>query len=251
MTSRKYPQKDVKLLYGLAAARCAFTECRKVCAANATDVSEAVPLGRIAHIYAHADEGPRANSSLTLGERDSYANWILLCADCHDVIDKQPESYSADYLIELKGDHEGWVLSRLQESVPEVSFTELEIVCRAVLANPVSPTANFTLIRPEDKIKKNNLSDRIADRITIGLIKAKEVNDFVADFAKRVPDFPERLSHGFVTKYDELKTQGLDGDALFEELHLFASSNKTDFGSQSAGLSVLVYLFEKCEVFEK
>jgi hypothetical protein len=44
---------------------------------------------------------------------------------------------------------------------------------------------------------------------------------------------------------------GLEGDALFYELWNFSSDYSPDFGIRAAGLSVLTYFFDKCEVFEK
>jgi hypothetical protein len=47
-----------------------------------------------------------------------------------------------------------------------------------------------------------------------------------------------------------LKNEGVEGDILFDELHMFSSMDSNSFEYQAAGLAVLVYLFEKCEVFE-
>ena len=52
-------------------------------------------------------------------------------------------------------------------------------------------------------------------------------------------------------KYQELKMQGLDNDEIFDELWDFASGKKSDFSYKAAGLGILTYFFEKCEVFEK
>ena len=76
----------------------------------------------------------------------------------------------------------------------------------------------------------------------------------VADFINRCPDmeFGDRLSQGFVKEYDRLKnTEIMSGDDLFNSLLDFASAGITDFKQRAGGLAVLVYLFEKCEVFEK
>lgn len=53
-------------------------------------------------------------------------------------------------------------------------------------------------------------------------------------------------------EYERLKNAELmSGDELFNGLLDFASLGATDFKQRAAGLTVLVYLFEKCEVFEK
>jgi hypothetical protein len=62
--------------------------------------------------------------------------------------------------------------------------------------------------------------------------------------------FPERLKAGFVKRYEECLAHEINGDALFETLHDFASSGSSNFERQAAGLALLCYLFQKCEVFE-
>ena len=86
-TTRKYPQRDIKLLFALSAGRCAFPNCKIPCIAEGTELDDASVLGKIAHIVAHSDHGPRANPNLSMKERDCYDNWILLCPTHHDLID--------------------------------------------------------------------------------------------------------------------------------------------------------------------
>ena len=61
--NRKYPQGDVKNLYGLAAARCAFPDCRKLLVLEGTNTDKTKQIGKIAHIVAHSENGPRSDSS--------------------------------------------------------------------------------------------------------------------------------------------------------------------------------------------
>lgn len=83
----------------------------------------------------------------------------------------------------------------------------------------------------------------------MGMLQVKQVKDYL----NKNPDiqFAERLKAGFANRYMELKNEGLDSDALFYELLNFTSHNPHDFTSSAAGLSVLTYFFELCEVFEK
>jgi hypothetical protein len=77
-----------------------------------------------------------------------------------------------------------------------------------------------------------------------------EVEQFVQSVARLDSHFPERLKTGFVTRYNDFLANGVSGDALFEALHDFASCSSSNFDRQGAGLGVLCYLFQKCEVFE-
>lgn len=245
------PIKEQKLIWGFAAARCSKPDCRTLCVAVAKGQDPNVTIGEIAHIHSYSDEGPRANPSLSQKDRNNYDNLILLCANHHTEVDGQHNSYSADILRDWKRQHETWIDEKLQASIAAVSFAELEIVTRSIVAVPVPPNENFELISPKAKIAKNQMSERIAQRIRLGMVKAKEVESFIRDASKLSSDFPERVSQGFVTKYNSLVEEGLRGDSLFEAMHEFSATGYTDFDHQSAGLAVLVYLFEKCEVFEK
>jgi hypothetical protein len=110
-------EKDVKLLWGRAAERCAFPDCRKVLSKTPETASPGYPLGKQAHIVSHAPGGVRDDPALTQAERDSYANLILVCAEHHDVIDHEPDIHTVAKLHEIKTQHELWVTEAL--STPE------------------------------------------------------------------------------------------------------------------------------------
>jgi len=250
--ARKYPASDVKLLWGLAAARCGFPQCRQECVEQATELDRAVVLGKIAHIVPHSKErGPRADLSFATELLDRYENWILLCARHHDIVDGQPNTYTVVELRHWKNEHESWVRQRLSAEIPSITFAELEIVTKGLLAAPLAPDYSFTLITPREKLNRNGLTDRVNLLVTIGFSKVREVADFVNFAGQLYPDFGDQLKAGFVTRYNELRGQGIEGDALFEALHQFASGASYDFRRQAAGLAVLMYLFEICEVFER
>ena len=60
---------------------------------------------------AEDEDGPRGDSPLTLVERNSYANLILLCLEHHKIIDDHPDKYTVDLLVEVKASHEAWFAS--------------------------------------------------------------------------------------------------------------------------------------------
>jgi hypothetical protein len=247
---RKYPTSDVKILWGFAAAQCAFPNCHAPCVEQATAADGPVVLGKIAHIVAHGDHGPRADLSVPMDRRDCYENWILLCGRHHDTVDGQPNTYTAGDLRKWKLDHERWVRQQLIVVMPGVGFAELEIVTKGILATLVVPDSSFYLLPPREKIKRNKLSERVHTYFNMGMSKVREVSDFVSHISVVDTNFPNELKAGFVQEYDRLKATGLEGDALFESLHGFASGGSREFVRQAAGLAVLLYLFEKCEIFE-
>lgn len=82
-------------------------------------------------------------------------------------------------------------------------------------------------------------------------MKTGETEDFVNENEKRISGFSNRQSKELEDKYDQLKSEGLNGDEMLESLFEFATNGSPDFDRQTAGLSVLSYLFEKCEVVNR
>lgn len=61
-----------------------------------------VHFGEAAHIIAASDIGPRGDAAVLEAERGAWSNLILLCANCHRVVDKAPAAYPTDVLLEWK-----------------------------------------------------------------------------------------------------------------------------------------------------
>jgi len=248
---RKYPLPDVKMLYGLAAGRCAFPACRKEVVLESDPTDGRKQIGKIAHIVGHSDSGPRGDASYPRNKLDSYENWVLLCPTCHDTVDALTSVHAVQTLRSLKTNHEQWVSQKLTAAISEVGFAELEIITKAIAQNSPPESRDLTLTPPVAKIRKNGLTGHSQFLITMGLSKAREVREFIEHVAQVDSDFPERLKEGFVAEYNRLKIDGVAGELLFESLRNFAGGSAQNFSRQAAGLVVLVYLFERCEIFEK
>lgn len=247
---RRYPPRDVKLLFGYSAARCAFPGCGRLCIEPRTGVDRDVVTAVIAHIEAHSDGGPRSNVALTADERDCYGNWVLLCAEHHIIVDGQPNTYSVGDLRQWKHDLETWVQSQYKRAMPAVTFAELKVVSLALVNNTNHYEQSFQLTPPLEKMAKNGLTSKSEFLITLGIGKAPDVEKFVTAFSEIDSDFPERLKAGFVTRYLELHRQGFYGDDLFQALVDDSVSGATTFSMHAAALAVLTYMFAKCELFE-
>jgi hypothetical protein len=249
-TPRKYPKTDIKILYGSAAGRCAFPNCRCELILKATSCEKRKQIGKIAHIVGHSDDGPRGDSSYPREKLDTYDNWILLCPTCHDIVDALDSIYTIQNLRQIKTDHEKWVKDQTRDEVINITFAELSVVTKYLVSGQSVLSSSLTVIPPKEKIEKNALSSSIEQLITMGMTQVRQVGDFIS----KCPDidFGDRLKKGFVTEYERLRNEEkLKGDDLFDALLDFASNQDSDFKNRAAGLAVLVYLFEKCEVFEK
>lgn len=237
--------------------RCAFPECRCPLSEDGKIAKDCI-LGEVAHIHGqnpgtdkHASSA-RYRKDMTDEERDCYDNLIFLCPTCHSKIDKQPDDYPAEVLLQIKREHEAWVNNQLSNGIVSVSFAELDVAAKAIVSGKHSSgTDDFSVIPIDEKIKKNELSDSVRSLIASGLAKSDEVERFLSKMATNIDDgFPERLKTGFRDKYLEFK-QTSHGDELFYVLLRFAQQGNNEFVYQAACLAILSYLFHICEVFEK
>lgn len=120
---RTLKQSTIKRLYALSGNQCAHPGCQNRLITPETEQSDAAVVNHICHIYARSDGGPRNNPGLTEEERDSYDNLILLCAHHHVIVDKQPDTYTAEILKRWKQEHE--VKRRHSNRIPVQVLTEI------------------------------------------------------------------------------------------------------------------------------
>ena len=116
-TWRNIPQKDRIILWGRAAARCAFPNCRIVLVEPAKSEDAEITFGQAAHLVAHSAGGPRGNARFPRGRLDRYENLVLLCGNHHTIVDRQPNFFTIDDLRSWKDEHEKWVHARTEPSV--------------------------------------------------------------------------------------------------------------------------------------
>jgi len=242
--------KQQKLVCIKSGNRCAMPDCRRELIVEATENDDASIVAVFAHIKGEKEGSARYDADMDEKERNKHDNLILICPNCHKKIDDQPETYTVEKLVQIKKEHEGWIHESTKNEVVNVSFVELAVVTKFLVSGQYEHGDAFDVVPPKDKIKKNNLSGDIESLITMGLTQVNQV----ADYIDKSPDveFGERLKQGFVKEYERLKNEeSLSGDDLFMQLFDFASVGSSSFREKAAGLTVLVYLFEKCEVFEK
>jgi len=240
--------KEIKKLCMKNGRYCVICRCDLIIKDESTD-RETI-IAEMAHIRGNKPGAARYDVSMTQKERDSADNIILLCPTCHKKVDDQPGVYTVEKLTQTKTEYEKWISERTRSAIVNITFAELEVVTKYLVSSKAVASDSFVLVPPKDKIRKNNLSAKIESLIRIGMIQVKQV----ADYIEKSPDaeFGDRIREGFVLEYEKLRNQDkIDGDELFNELLNFASGGTTDFAKRAAGLAVLVYLFEKCEVFEK
>lgn len=231
--------------------RCAFPSCERTLSVEG-EQSNPVVTGEAAHIAGEKAGAARYDESMSEKQRNHYNNLIYLCGDHHTQIDKQEREFPVDRLHRLKSEHEAKVREAMAEAFAGVGFPELEEATKWILhVQPGQASQDFSLIAPEDKLKKNELGNSSRIIVTMGLSLAREVGTYIESVAQTDSDFPERLKVGFLNEYYRLRKDGHVGDNLFDLMCRFAQRGLTEQARRSAGIAVLVYLFEACEVFAK
>lgn len=112
MSKRNYTGKTLKVLFGESLNQCAYPGCTNPLIEPGTRQSNSVIVGEICHIYARSPGGPRWKDGLTEIELNSPENLILLCRNCHVIVDGQPEIFPAEMLQKWKRDHEAQTQSQ-------------------------------------------------------------------------------------------------------------------------------------------
>ena len=244
-----YPTKT--LLAFRSGDRCAFPGCDRMLTIEG-EQSSAVVIGEAVHIAGEKKGAARFDSSMTDEKRNHYNNLIYMCRDHHAQIDKQETDFPTERLHAIKVEHEKKVREAMTEAFANVGFPELEEATRWLhQVQPRQSAQDFSLVPPEDKLKKNQLSNSSRVTITMGLGLAREVHTYVESVSQTDSDFPDRLKAGFLQEYYRLKGKRHSGDDLFDLMCRFAQRGFKEQAKRSAGLAVLIYLFEICDVFEK
>ena len=91
------PAKSRLLLFARAGGRCEFDGCNRYLLEHHLTKTEGV-FAQMAHIWAFSERGPRGSRRLTQGKHD-ISNLMLLCAECHKLVDDHPERYTTDVLL--------------------------------------------------------------------------------------------------------------------------------------------------------
>jgi len=237
--------KHQKILWGRNHNLCSI--CKAKLIENKTDGS-AFPVGVHAHIEGENPGSARYNPNLDESIENSYENRILVCPNCHTKIDNDEEQFTTEKLKQIKREHEEWCDQAIKSSMPDITYAELEIILKHFEKSYLKEEDEKLIpIHPKDKINKNELTKIVEDEIRIGLIKFPLVKNFINEF----PDisFGDRLRTIFIEQYNELKVD-YSNDSLFYALWDFASGFTNDFKLRSAGLTVLTYFFQQCDVFE-
>ncbi len=113
--ARSIKPSHQKILFGISGNQCAHPDCHRLLIID----DGTTIVGKICHIEAASEGGPRYNHNMTDDERRHFNNLIVLCDEHHSVIDnpENEKDYPVPLLREWKKQHEDkYKNARLREN---------------------------------------------------------------------------------------------------------------------------------------
>jgi hypothetical protein len=115
-------------------------------------------IGQECHIVSRSPTGPRAGESPAGLEIDGYDNLVLLCPNCHVLVDARPDQFPRSELQRIKAEHEQTFARRSAPSKPlrmtyEDRFADLKfrhVATGDMLAGLLGSTLSFNHGHPPD-----------------------------------------------------------------------------------------------------
>ena len=105
MANRKAIPTATRLrLFAAASGYCQKPDCLE--ALFPAEMGGDKHIAEMAHVIPHGDAGPRHNDRPADDfDADTFENLILLCPTCHTKVDKDPETYPRNALLDWKANH--------------------------------------------------------------------------------------------------------------------------------------------------
>ena len=108
------PDRDRKILWARAGNRCAL--CRNILISERSQKDKDSVIGDECHIKGQKKGAARYFPDKNSNTIDCYGNLILLCKVHHKQVDDQINTFTEEYLLDIKSAHEKWVNDTLNFS---------------------------------------------------------------------------------------------------------------------------------------
>ncbi|MBT2746586.1 MULTISPECIES: hypothetical protein [unclassified Lysobacter] len=112
-TQDRFKQSTVVTLAKRAANLCSNPECNAITSGPGVEVADTVNVGEAAHIYGANPGSARYDPDMASIDRSGINNAIWLCANCHKIVDDDPNRYPAGLLFEWQREHESCVARKV------------------------------------------------------------------------------------------------------------------------------------------
>ena len=181
--ARQYKSSHIRRLDTLSKNKCAAPDCTRALIARDRETI----ISKICHIEAAKENGPRYNPNMTDDDRRHFNNLILLCDECHSIIDNKENetAYPVSLLREWKKEHESKTILILNSRGSLLKLA-IDAIASADLEGYQNDNGSIPeVFNIENKIEYNSV------------VRNKELIDEYKVFYAKIASL-----------YDELETQG-------------------------------------------
>jgi hypothetical protein len=262
--ARSYTFPTLKRLYGLSGNQCTAPDCERMLIAR-DGISV---ISKICHIEAANEDGPRYNTSMTDKERAHFDNLILLCDECHAIIDNKENEgkYPVVLLKEWKRNHESKYLHE-QIRNPSLLMQAINAIADADFENADAIDERLRPFSISEKIEYNNVKrNRYLIEEYSGFYG--KINSLYSELEAQGSFKKEKLLRNIRTIYLKTKGKYIQGtadpiailqekaDDIIEDIEndflSLTSQKKESEEDLSFGISViLVDAFMRCKILEE
>lgn len=124
MSRKSIPTNISRQLWSQCGGYCQNPSCNKYLFFNVDE--DLVSLANVAHIIGHGKAGPRSEHEVAeFIEKDGISNLIMLCLDCHKIVDELEDRFSVEEMQTWKLNHTRRIEANF--SVPNFSI-EIELL---------------------------------------------------------------------------------------------------------------------------
>lgn len=181
MPRKRIPKNTENLLIAASSGVCALC--------GESLFKEGVFIGTLAHIQPVSPGGPRGDVE-DVDDVNSYDNIVVLCPNCHKIVDTNESEYTAERLRKIKLEHEQSVAMRLPSALESI----ISAICRIDESEVLE--YDFVPYAIEKKIDYNCLS--------------KTMVTYIREYAKYTP-FVERF-------YQVLEEEGSKASHILRQM---------------------------------
>lgn len=210
--NRKISSEVMRLLYAHSGNQCAFPGC---CAPIFEDNN--LLTAECCHIKAFSTGGPRYDATMTIEERNSVDNLILLCSRHHTIVDADEHTYTVEELKRYKHEHEyQYSAENLQLTDDQIKYLQnsnerfwhrIEETDRKDIVAP-----DFKIMvdvdQPTESILKNieDILERIESTFDdLGEFDnqlAKQIHDYLIEIGTDTTEYDKRSEQPYANPFD-------------------------------------------------
>jgi hypothetical protein len=136
-------------LFAASAGYCQNPSCANELFLDAA--GESFHIAEMAHVFAANDGGARPKPELSKEERGAFENLVVLCANCHTMVDKAPDAFPDSMMFGWKREH----ANKLQGLFGAVRFNDRTAARQVVEPLLVQNLAIFQQYGPHIEAARN------------------------------------------------------------------------------------------------